>query len=135
MSAFAEGLSQDQKIMAWDAAKKEKDRLVELERAMRDELVATCFPDAKNGTNNLALGAGWKLKAVTGFENKLDANVFALIQTRLKPETVEACVKFTPSLVATGYKALGEEEKKILNEAITTKPKAVTLELVPPKES
>jgi len=135
MTVFAEGSTNDQKIMEWNRTQAEMKRLQSLERLMRDEVVATVFPDAKNGTNNFELGAGWKLKAVTGMENKLDVNMFQVISARLKPETIESCIKYTPDLVAAGYKALPDEEKAILNEAITTKPKAVQLTLVPPKEA
>lgn len=135
MTAFAEGLTKDQKIQVWAETQKESKRLALLERKMRDEVFGECFTDPKTGTNNLELGAGWKLKAVTGFESSLDANVYELISSKLKPETVQACVKFKPSLVAAGYKLLTAEEKEILDEAIVTKPKPVTLELVPPKEA
>lgn len=135
MTVFAEGATADQKIMEWNKTQTEMKRLTTLERLMRDEVVATVFPDAKKGTNNFELGAGWKLKAVTGVETKLDANMFAMISSKLKPETIESCIKYTPDLIAAGYKALSQEELDILNEAITTKPKAVQLTLVPPKEA
>lgn len=134
MSVFDEGLSSDQKIMKWNETQAQMKKLVDLERRMRAEVIETCFADPKKGTNTLELGGGWKLKAILGTEDKLDVNLYELISTKLSAETIASCVKFTPSLIAAGYKSLNEAEKTILNEAVVTKPKSPSLELVAPKE-
>lgn len=140
MSNFTPGATQAQKIMEWRQSAETLKRIKDLEMAQRKELFGEMFPEPKKGTNTHELGHGYKLKAVYAFEDKLDPTSYDLIAPELRnlsdedQAAVQEAIKWTPSLVAKGYKALSEAARDVLNEAVVTKPKTVTLTLVEPKE-
>lgn len=140
VSEFLPGMTRDDKILAWAKNAELLKAVKNVEMAQRKEIFGDIFPDPKTGTNTLDLGAGYKLKAVHGYETKLEATTFALLQPEIeklgdaaKAELAEA-VKFTPALVAKGYKAMSEEVKELFDECLVTKPKSVSMELVVPKK-
>ena len=120
-------------IMEWDANATELKHLKDLEMKQRKELIATVFADPKIGVNNKELGGGYILKANLGMDTVLDETVFLLIHADLPPEVVDSCVKFKPSLIAAGYKALAGEWRDLMDEAVITKPSSPSLALVAPK--
>ena len=91
------------------------------------------FQDPKIGTNKVDLGGGYTLKYVNGIDTRLDEASFNLIREELPDHIVDKCIKFKPSLIMKGLKDLNEHERELLDEAIITKPKTPTLEIVPPK--
>ncbi|QIW90788.1 UNVERIFIED_ORG: hypothetical protein GCAPEGMB_00470 [Vibrio phage V07] len=131
---FTPDMTTDQMIHAWSLNQALLKELKTVEMDQRKALADKMFPEAKNGTNKHELGAGYVLKYVRGEETKLDPQAFELMRAELPEHVVDKAVKFTPSLVAKGYKDLSLEDRELLDEALVTKPKAPTLEIVPPKE-
>lgn len=139
VNVFTEDMSLDQKILAWSQNAELLAQVKKVEMEQRKILFAALFPDPKVGTQHHDLGAGYKVTAVHKMDTKLDEAAFELILPELeklgeeaKAELAEA-VKYKPSLVAKGYKALSEEVKDLFDEAVTTKPASPSLKLVVPK--
>lgn len=129
----------DELIMQWEQAKTELDNWKIKELELRTKLVEENFIN-EDGTQNLELGGGWKLKAVIktnySFTSKeaLDKQLDKL--ERLGPEgkfVAERIVTYSPKLSLSEYKKLDNKFKKIIDEVVVTKPAAPTLELVAPK--
>lgn len=123
-------------IMEWAANAKELARLKALEMKQRNELFGLVFLTPKKGTNNFKLGGDWLLKAVTGTETSLEVTSFELLREKLiadAPEVVAAVIKYKPALDMKAYNALSDAERAQFDDCVVTKPKAITLELVPPK--
>lgn len=127
-------MTTDQMIHAWSLNQALLKELKVVEMEQRKAITEKMFPEPKNGTNKHDLGAGYTLKYVCGTETKLDPAAFELMRAELPEHVVDKAVKFTPSLVAKGYKDLSLEDRELLDEALVTKPKAPTLEIVAPKE-
>lgn len=113
--------------------------LVENEMALRKQVMASFFPEPKEGTNNLELEAGWKLKAVYKLDRKVDEAALPAIMEKLRTFNVnpDLLIKRKVELDTTGYKTLlsiSPETVKIFDECLTIKPASPSIELVPPKE-
>lgn len=139
LKTFEEGMSTDQKILAWSQNSDLLAKLKKLEMEQRKALFTLLFPDPKVGTQHHELGAGYKVTAVHKIDTKLDEAAFELILPEIeklgdkaKAELAEA-VKYKPGLVKKGYEALSDDVKEMFDEAVTTKPASPSLKLVVPK--
>lgn len=131
---FTPDMTNDQMIHAWSLNQALLKELKTVEMEQRKQIAEKMFPDAKNGTNKHELGAGYVLKYVCGEETKLDPTVFELLRPDLPEHVIDKAVKFTPSLIAKGFKDLSMEDREKLEDALVTKPKSPTMEIVAPKE-
>lgn len=135
-------MNRDQLILEWDKAKKELNRLKELEMNLRNQIIATDFANHKaEGTENVDLGGGYKLKAVFkttySFTDKelVDAALTKIEKLGAEGEYIaERLVKFKPELSVSEYKKLDTAYKAIIDEILVTKPATPSLELVIPKD-
>ncbi len=118
--------------------KKELLRLIQgEERELRAQVVSAFGdPNAEIGTQTIALEAGWKLKIKKSLDYKLDNTEGAveLFQQDCPADVFNRVVKWNPSLIVDGYKALSEQEQKAFSEILTIKPAAIQVELVKPGE-
>ena len=129
-------------VEKWYAALQEAEAVksvIKAEQDLRKEVIAACFPEAKEGANAVDVGIGWKLKLNYKIDRKVDETTYVDVLSRLRESGVntDVLVEFKPSLKLTGYRSLGEINKAaqvILEEALTIKPGSHTLELIPPKE-
>lgn len=142
--------ARDQLVMQWEQAKKASDNAIALERTLRTQVVDLCFPadTRKVGTNNLDLGRGVKLKAVTGLRYTLDkaddaartnAAVDAIEQTGNEGEFIaERLVKWKPELSVSEYKKLDmtnpthKRIKDIIDGVLTITPESAQVEIIYP---
>lgn len=131
---FTDNMTQAQRIVMWNENAQMLKELKKVEMEQRKAICAMMFADPKIGTNTVDLGAGYKLKFVNGLETKLVPEAFNLIRAELPEHIVDNAVKFTPSLVAKGYKDLSDADKEKLDECLESKPKSPTLTLVEPKD-
>lgn len=130
-----EAMTRDEKIMAWNEAKKTLDAAKAAEMEMRKAIVATEFDVSHVGTQNVELGNGWKLKAVVKESYKLDKDADKVEDMLDKLENWQAdrLVKWTPTLSVSEYKKLDAEDKAKVDAVLTVSPSSPTLELVAPK--
>lgn len=140
-------IERDNLIVSWQTAKSQLDAAVELERNLRKQVFEVCFPEAKEGTNNLDLGMGYKLKGV----KKLNYN---LVNGEGETETVldqianlgneghfiaERLVGWKPALSLSEYKKLEANNpthakiKNMIDSVITITEGLPTVEVVEPK--
>lgn len=130
----------DELIMQWEAAKLELDHWKERELHLRTKLVDSYFT-TDEGTQNLELGEGWKLKAVVKTNYTLITKDEALEKALSKLErfgaegkfVAERIVTYSPKLSLSEYKKLDTKFRKIIDEVVVTKPATPSLELIAPK--
>lgn len=108
--------------------------LIEQEKAMRQELFGDAFPAPKEGTNNLELMDGWKLKGTLKIDRKIDDAALPAVMEAIRGMGVnpDPCIERKPSLALKAYKALPPEIQKVFDTALTIKPALPTIEVVPP---
>ena len=130
-------MTRDEKIMAWNEAKRTLDAAKAAEMEMRKSIVAAEFDTSKVGTQNVELGNGWKLKAVVKESYKLDSDVEKVedMLDGLEDWQAERLVKWSPTLSVSEYKKLDDEDRAKVDKVLTIAPSSPTLELVAPKGS
>lgn len=140
---FNSTTDRDALIMEWNEAKSALDAAKEKESELRKRMVDECFPHNPDseGTENLELGEGWKLKTVFKQNRRLGNKNGETDKALTKIEKMGAegeiiadrLVKWEPKLSLSEYKKLPAKMKKIIDDVITTAPGTPTVSLVPPK--
>ncbi len=125
------------KLTEWyklcERVKQEAAPLQEAEMKLRRELASYYKPDGHSeGTINIELGAGWKLKCVYALDRKYDEQAMESVFKQLSPDVQRSLIKWTPSVLVTGYRQLSQEQLAVVDQCVVSKPKAPTLELLPP---
>lgn len=123
-------------VSAWHQAQQTLKDATVRERELRDIVTNLATNGVfKAGTTNVELPDGWKLKVVQKLNQTVDATVFGIVRERLLEAgvMVDRLVTWKPSLSASEYKHLSDDQKAVADEMITSKPGAPTVELVPPK--
>lgn len=130
-----EDMSRDEQILAWQEAKKQLDALKESEMAMRKHIVASQFDADKIGAQNVELGKGWKLKAVTKVRYNVDRDTDKVdnVLDQLEDWQADRLVKWKPELSVSEYKKLDDEDRAKVDAIVTIVPSSPELSLVPPK--
>lgn len=130
-----EQLSRDDQILAWNEAKKELDALKEREMEMRKHIVSSQFDEDKVGTQNVELGNGWKLKAVTTVRYNVERDTEKVddVLDQLEDWQAERLVKWKPELSVSEYKKLDDADREKVDSILTIVPGSPTLTLVAPK--
>ena len=143
--SFNENANRDALILKWQEATKVLAAAKESESALRAEVLKNAFafnPEAlREGTENVELGAGYKLKAVFKISRNFAGGQGAVEKALQKIEKngpegefiAERLVKWKPELSVTEYKNLPEKFRKLIDEALTSKEATPSLELVAPK--
>jgi len=123
-------------LQQWSEIVTQLNTLKAKEMTLRKQLVATVFPSVLEGTQTLPLNNGWQLKMTQPFTRSLNQDKV--------PEFLKAAKKYKldPALIRTKYELSVSEFRKLegeplllLQDIMTTKPGAPSLELVPPKET
>lgn len=136
----------DNKILEWNAAVTELAAAKEKELKLRKELLFECFnyeEDNREGTENVQLGNGYKLKAgfklyrrLTNTNGETEAILDSIEATG--PEgalLADRVVKWKPELSISEYKKLPENFRKMLDSVVTSTPGTPSLEFVVPKKA
>jgi hypothetical protein len=108
----------------------------ELEFKLRAK-IKTFFEDVCEGTKNvLQLGNGYSLKMKQGYTRKVDtATVVSLAESMAQLDIpVSMLFKVRYDLDLTVYRKLTDEQKKLVDQAITLTEDAPTIELIEPKK-
>lgn len=124
----------------WYRAKKESDKAQAAEKALRAELVALAFPNGldEGAKNKANLPEGWQL-SVTGVVNRSidEAALGAAIElveekTGVKLDANDL-VRYKPELKVSAYKELGEDVRKLFDNALVIKDGSPQVEVKLPK--
>ncbi len=132
-------------LAEWVQAKQTLEAAKAREIELRKAIVAddSFFdPDKEEGTETFDLGGGYKLKATKKINYSMankQGETFAALKalSSLGPASqriAKDLVNFSASLRLSEYKKLDDQERRIIDEVITTRPGSPTLELVEPKE-
>jgi hypothetical protein len=143
-------MDRDALLMEHQKLKDDIDKLKEKEMELRKYIVDRCFPNKQEGTNTLALGNGYELKAGVKFNYKLAEN--KIVETCLDKISAignqgafvaDRLVSWSPSFLLTEYRNLQEQAKegdksaieilKICSEMLTIDEAAPTLAIKEPK--
>lgn len=131
----------DEALVKWGAISEQLETIKTAEMNLRKIIFGECFPNPKEGTNNLELGAGYILKGT----HKLSYNVSNQDDVCTKaleaihdtgnegPFIAERLIKWKPELSTSEYKKADDKYKKLLEPCLTIKPGSPSLELVAPK--
>jgi hypothetical protein len=145
-----DAMDRDALLMEHQKLKDDIDKLKEKEMELRKYIVDRCFPNKQEGTNTLALGNGYELKAGVKFNYKLAEN--KIVETCLDKISAignqgafvaDRLVSWSPSFLLTEYRNLQEQAKegdksaieilKICSEMLTIDEAAPTLAIKEPK--
>jgi hypothetical protein len=108
--------------------------LTDAEMALRKDISLYFKPDGhEEGTINIELGAGWVLRLGYGIDRKYDEAAMTPVFEKLPAELQKMLIRWKPEVVVDAYKDLPQETRQILDQCVVAKPKAPTVELVPPK--
>lgn len=109
---------------------------IERELELRKALQPVLFPDPKEGVNKDDLPDGFVLKLTHKVDRKVSEEELESIREPLAKlgVSLDTLVKVKHDLVVKEYKQLTEEQKKVVDTVLTTKPGSPTIEIVPPKE-
>ena len=133
----------DELILKWNEAQKTLAEAKAIEMELRYEVTATCFPVEADfeGTENVDLGEGWKLKSVFKLNRRLANSKGETDKALTKIEKLgadgefvaERLVKWKPELSLSEYKKLPNNMRKIIDDVITATPGSPSLSLIEPK--
>lgn len=123
------------KLTLWQQTKAQAEQFTATERRLREELFSAAFPAPAEGTNNIDLPEGWKLKGVLKINRTLDEAALPAVMEAVRGMNFnpDPLVKYKPELALRDYKALPENVRYVFDAALTIKPGLPTIELVAPK--
>ncbi len=109
--------------------------IVAEEMRLRKLVFALAFPTPVEGTNDLDLPNGWKIKGTYKLDRKLDEAALPAVLETLRQQGVvaDSLIRRKPEIDTKAYRALSDANRLIFEQAMTIKPASPTLELNPPK--
>ena len=132
----------DEMIQDWLKAKEELEQSKEREMQLRKAVLKENFDfeeDDREGTQNVELGLGYKLKAVFTLRRTLDKEGIQVILDKMESDSpegtllAERLVNWKPELVKREYDALPTKFKKMVDRVVSSKPGTPSLSLIEPK--
>lgn len=131
----------DEALVLWQKAAAALEELKTTEMNLRKLIFGECFPNPKEGVNNLELGAGYILKGTHklsySVSNKEGAVTDCLVNVAATgnegPFLAQRLINWKPELSTSEYKKADDKYKKLLEPCLTIKPGSPSLELVAPK--
>ncbi len=126
-------LTFEQKAALWSDADNQRKYWAAREMELRLELVKHSNTEKEKGTEYLPLPNDWRLKIVKTQNFKLDPDKTEDALDHFSEDMARLLVKWEPKLSVSNFESLSDEDKAFFADALTTKPGAPQLELVPPK--
>lgn len=133
-------LTKDQLLSLWNETKTELDRIKAVEAELRKQVVVEFFSgEKKEGTENVLLGNGYKLKCTFKQNYNLRADEVEKALQKIEAMGDEGkfiaprLVNWKPSLVIKEYRDLSEKMRKIIDGVLTISDGAPSLEIIAPK--
>lgn len=138
-TSFAPSQEWFEQLARWNRASKELEEAKKEESELREYLTKNAFPKLEEGVNRVFFeapdGQPYELVANCQMTRKLDAlsldAVFAQLPPTSDARIVGNVVEYEPKLVNKGFKALPEEERRIVSQCLTEKLGAPQLSLNP----
>ena len=129
-----------QEIWAWHQAQKNLEAAKAFESEARSKLVVALAEsgaldsDILEGTINVQLPEKWKLKVVRKLNRTVDVAALSTIGPLCIKNKIslDVVIRNKPELSVTEFKKLTEEQRKVVEMALTIKPGTPTLELIAP---
>lgn len=124
------------KLARWFELTTKMDEIKAEEIALRKELFAGAFPDPTEGSakNKLPLDDGFILQGDYKINRSVDAAVVsALAKGDNTAPLVGKLIDYKPSLVLKEWKALTDDDLKLVADMVIEKPGTPTLKIVKPK--
>lgn len=122
-------------IMEWLKVKTELARVKAKEAVLRQKIIKTFFATPKEGTNKFDLGNDYGLKYGHKLTREVDEAMLTNLLPALKEKAIDVdqLIERKPSLKIKNWRELNDEQHKIFDQCITTKPASGTLEFTKPK--
>lgn len=122
-------------IMEWLKVKSELAKAKAKEAILRQRIIGTFFTAPSEGTNKHDLGNDYGLKYTHKLTREVDEAMLTNLLPALKEKEidVEQLIERKPSLKIKNWRELTEEQHKVFDQVITTKPASGTLEFTKPK--
>ena len=122
-------------IMEWLKVKTELARVKAKEAVLRQKIIKTFFAKPKEGTNKFDLGNDYGLKYGHKLTREVDEAMLTNLLPALKEKAIDVdqLIERKPSLKIKNWRELNDEQHKIFDQCITTKPASGTLEFTKPK--
>ena len=128
-----------QDLIEWDTVKKELNRIKAAEMLLRKKIFGGMFPQALDGEGTFyqPLENGFRLKAIAKLDRSVDIAHFNAMREQFAALQINAdsLIKYTPELVIRTYRELTDEQRTLVDCALTIKPGAPSLEIVAPKDN
>lgn len=130
-------------LKEWDAVKnkilplkEQLDPLVAQERAIRKQIVDSFEHKSEGSKNELGLANGYTLKMNYKLKREIDEPALKNLYKELEEAAVpvDMLIKQKPHLELKIYRALSEDQKKVVDKALIIKEDTHTVEIIPPKE-
>ena len=124
-------------LKKWSDMAEELKQLKAKEAALRLKLFKSVFVEPKEGTNKFNLAAGYILKATLPINRKVDIVAFEAMKDQLIAAHIKAdkLVTFKPELSVSQYRALDEEELKLVDQFLIISEGSPQMEIVLPKSA
>lgn len=122
-------------IMEWLKVKTELARVKAKEAVLRQKIIKTFFAKPKEGTNKFDLGNDYGLKYWHKLTREVDEAMLTNLLPALKEKAIDVdqLIERKPSLKIKNWRELNDEQHKIFDQCITTKPASGALEFTKPK--
>ena len=126
----------NEKLEKWYVLQDQLKTIRDEEAALRAEIFAEAFPNAKEGTNKFDLGEGYQLTATLPVSRKVDIAVFEAMKDLLAENGINAdkMVKWNPELEMKQYRCLTEEELHLVDQFLIIKDGSPQMKIIAPKK-
>lgn len=124
-------------LVEWDKLVRKLAEVKAAEMELRTRIAKTYFKNAKEGTNDHNLGAGWLLKMQRKIDRKVD---IGNLQAMSAPDQLfwqnginaNELIEWEPKLKVKPYRALPEEKRKIFDQCLIIKDGAPQMSITLP---
>lgn len=139
----------DKLVGAWYGAAKKLADVKEAEAEARDALFSYFYKadDPKRsvaGTEKFGMPGGWALEVERRINWKIDEAALDACKKAIEAlpvgtdgelPSIDSCIKYKPTFSESGYRALRDDVRLILNDALESKPGQPSLALIAPKKA
>lgn len=110
--------------------------IIDRELKLRKELAKIWFNFPQEGTNSAPLPAGYTLKAVLGYDRKIDPEALKALAPELEELGVhkDNLLEYKPSLKISAYRELTAAQRQVFDQALVVTDKSPQLSIVAPKK-
>lgn len=112
-----------------------KETKAKREMELRKLIFGTFIPNPSEGVNTVQMSDGYVMKGTYKLERKPIPELMTAHAEELKLAKIpKDIIRYKPELAITVYKTLTEEQRKVFDQVIETKPSSPSLEIVKPKK-